>query len=814
MSEPFVFIRQNHLPSQCMQSIKQDFYRIFDGYHEELTAYARQKEKLREQLSGCIESEPEARIAYIRLQQGLKKGRVEIDKIPKLDRVDTDLVQSIQSHLLGKQELDRKADSLRRQFECQHKQQEELLYELFRTQRSVQNALLLTNFEMYCSLNNSYNSKKSGKVWKIMMRSFAKTAPLSSYTSNSILGDNKAGSRINMAQWILLALFDYFLLLPEVIRISRFRVAYELEPGGKALMTTGSGEPKQVSQGLYQREKRRFRMTDPRLQELSSGSIVTFGELAAILGEDSGQLDLTVRKLLAAGYLRNTLESKAEHLTLASLIDEISSFRIASERLDRLVRHLEALHQIAGRMEQTAEVHRRESLVRSAQKHVADCCETVMWKGKYPLDPFNEDSYMSIKPHEIKHALAAEEALEKWSGIFPLFDYRLMFRRYMGHLLKDRLPASYSELRQTLSGYADVYEKEAAPRRSFRGTLFETSEDILRHEQLKDRYRELLRPAESGKDVALNAEDILALKSGLKEMGITRSATAQLLIQPAKDGKYVVNDFKNSYLAYSIYHDPDQHERILRRIRAVLECDDAVLLTYSPSCGFNPNVNGFADRFYLTNEPPVMDNGTFGRKAEPVDLNECQLEWNEAHNRFELRAENLRGIALYTGSLAPACLPEDYRNIALLSQSGFLNGSGLEYNEISLDDSRKVGRISVGDLIIQRRRHILSSGLIENLTCDLDGYSAFHEVLKAYGIPVYSFVRLFPVRQGRLHIEYGATGIHKPIFFDAEEPLYFIEMLKHIQRSRKQYGELAVVLEEALPNPYETEYTAEYVYEM
>ncbi len=77
----------------------------------------------------------------------------------------------------------------------------------------------------------------------------------------------------------------------------------------------------------------------------------------------------------------------------------------------------------------------------------------------------------------------------------------------------------------------------------------------------------------------------------------------------------------------------------------------------------------------------------------------------------------------------------------------------------------------------------MHSSLFSSLTFDLEGYGSFHELLESHDIPLRSFVRLFPVREGKLQIEYGATAIHKPIFFDAEEPLYVIEMLKHIQRS-------------------------------
>lgn len=812
MTEPHVFIRQNHLSSHSIQRLKDHFYLRFANYRKERAAYATQRQKLRQQLSGFIEREPGARIAYIRLQQGMKRGKIQFEKIPKLEFVDPLLLENIRSHLIRGQELQQHEELLREQFEKAYKRQAEELYELFREQSNVQNALLFTNFEMYCSMNNSYSPKKTGKVWKIMMRSFAKTAPLSTFTSIGRTGDRTSTSRIRLAQWILLAWFDYFLLLPEVIRASRFRIKYEADPFGEAVWTVGAGEPLEVRPGLYQRQKRRFMLQEPRLRNLPSGSIVTWEELASRLGVGTDWVESRTAKLLAAGYLRNVLERKAETLTLNTLIDEASSFRNVSGRVDGFVRHLEALHLIASRLENTSDLHIRESLILSAQKHASACCDAVLWKGKRPLDLFHEDSYIPAGPHEIR--ASARRTIDKWADILPLFDHRLKFRLFMKELLQDRLPASYESLRQSLSEYAGMYEKEVALRRTSRNTVFAASPQVTRLEDLKDVYRERIKPAENGEDVHIGEDELMDLKAQLEEVGIKPQRTLQLLIQPAMNGKYVVNDCKNGYLAYSIYHDPGRHEQVLHKIRSALGCKEALLLTYSPSCGFNPNTNDFTETYSLTEEIYDPEEGGQPETSRLIALNSCTLEWNADVNRFELRAGDVRGIALYTGSLAPAYLPEDYRNIALLSQSGFLNGIGFEYNEISIGESRKLGRISFGDLILQRRRNILHSSLFSSLTFDLEGYGSFHELLESHDIPLRSFVRLFPVREGKLQIEYGATAIHKPIFFDAEEPLYVIEMLKHIQRSRQQYGDIAVVFEEALPDPYQTDYTAEYVYEM
>lgn len=181
-------------------------------------------------------------------------------------------------------------------------------------------------------------------------------------------------------------------------------------------------------------------------------------------------------------------------------------------------------------------------------------------------------------------------------------------------------------------------------------------------------------------------------------------------------------------------------------------------------------------------------NGFAEGNSIAADLKAAGLIWNTERHSFELQLGKQRIVPLYTGSLAPACLPEEYRNLALLTQSGFITGTGLDYDELGIDEYRHIGRISYGKLILHRRRTILHEKLFAGVTPDLDGYLRLHEVLEAHAVPLHSFIRLFPVRNNRLHIEYGESGLHKPIFLDAEEPQYCMEWLKHMERCRRQYG--------------------------
>jgi hypothetical protein len=368
----------------------------------------------------------------------------------------------------------------------------------------------------------------------------------------------------------------------------------------------------------------------------------------------------------------------------------------------------------------------------------------------------------------------------------------------MENHLHDRLPVPYASVQEDVSGYAEEYEQHVALNRTCRGSVFEKAPAVAQLEDLRDQYRAKLAPAESGKDVTLRSADLALLEAGLQELHVRLPAGAGFWIQRTGNGEFVVNDCKNSYLAYSIYHLPESHEAISERVKALFDCGDrAQLIAYSPSCGFNPNINGFTEGY------PLVES-----------MREAVICWNEERCSFELQFGEDRGVPFYTGMLAPACLPENYRNLALLSQSGFITGTGLDYNELTIDECRQIGRIRYKELILQRRKTIVHEKLLTGVTQDFDGYRKLHELLHAYQVPLHSFVRLFPVRQGKLHIVYGESGLHKPIFLDAEEPQYCMELLKHIERCRRRHGELAVVFEEALPVPYENEYVSEYVYEM
>ncbi|MBP2111980.1 hypothetical protein [Paenibacillus silagei] len=798
MSRTFLFERRNHVPSSDLMQIKHGFYQELLAYCEERKGFNQRKELLQQRLSERIEQEPEVRIAYIRLQQGVRKGRIQPGKIPKANRVAPVLMaEALSLEQTGSGLLERHQElTIRFKNECQMQEQE--LYKLFRQQPSVQNALLLTNYEMYCSLNKSYSSKKSGKVWKMMMRSFAKTAPLSSFTSICRGPGTGGESRISFAQWILLHWYELWLLLPEVIRASRYKVEYREQEG--TLLTEGSTGPQAAEPGLYIRTKRSYRLKTPAAAKIQPGSIVTLDELALIWNESLEAMTAKAVQLVRCGYLKNTIHRESGPLTLEVFIETVSAFRPGSSRIQSLAQHLEAIRLLSGQIELTHEVAQRERLLEIAQKHVNRCCEWLGWEGRYPANPFNEDSYTDAPagPSLEVEVEPLRDPLAEWAEVLPVFDNRLKFRLYMEHHLHDTLPVAYASLQPSLSRYAAEYEQHVALNRTCRGSVFENAPAVAHLEELRDQYRMKLAAAASGEDVALERADLASLKAGLQALHIRQPATAGFWLQQSGAGELVLNDCKNSYLAYSMYHLPESHEAIAERIKEVLHCgEEAQLITYSPSCGFNPNMNGFVEGSSLA-----------------AELRDAVLIWNAERTSFELQSGEQRVVPLYTGTLAPACLPEEYRNLALLTQSGFLTGTGLDYDELAVDECLHIGRISYGKLILHRRQTILHEKLFAGVTPDFDGYLRLHELLETYHVPLHSFVRLFPVRYNRLHIEYGESGLHKPIFLDAEEPQYCMEWLKHRERCRRQHGELAVVFEEALPDPYDNEYTTEFVYEM
>ncbi|WP_238653381.1 hypothetical protein [Paenibacillus piscarius] len=796
MSRTFLFERRNHVPSSGLLAIKHGFYQEILAYCEDRNEWIERKEWLQRRLSERIEQEPEVRIAYIRLQQGVRKGRIQPGKIPKADQVTPELMAEALSLEQTANVLKRRHDALAIRFKDECRTQEQELYKLFRQQPSVQNALLLTNYEMYCSLNKSYSSKKSGKVWKMMMRSFAKTAPLSSFTSICRGQGTPAESRISFAQWILLHWYELWLLLPEVIRASRYKVQYR-EQGG-ALLVEGSQGPQTAEPGLYITKKRRYRLDAAAAAKIKPGSEVSLDELALIWNESADDMAAKAVQLLHCGYLKNTADRENGPLTLELFIETVSAYRTGSSRLKALAQHLEAIRLLSGQLEQTNEVLRREQLLEITRKHVNRCCELLGWEGSYPANPFDEDSYAEAPAGSAMEMEPFGDLLAEWAEVLPIFDNRLKFRLYMEHYLHDTLPAPYASLQPGLTRYAAEYEQHVALNRTCRGSVFENAPAVAQLEELRDQYRSKLAAAASGEDVVLERADLASLKAGLQALNIRQPAIAGFWLQQSGSGDVVVNDCKNSYLAYSIYHLPESRDAITERLQAVLHCgDEAQLITYSPSCGFNPNMNGCAEG-----------------NSMAAGLQDTALIWNAGRASFELQSGERRLVPLYTGTLAPACLPEEYRNLALLTQSGFLTGTGLDYDELTVEECRHIGRISYGKLILHRRRILLHEKLFAGVTPDFSGYLRLHELLAVYHVPLHSFIRLFPVRDNRLHIEYGESGLHKPIFVDAEEPQYCMEWLKHRERCRRQYGELAVVFEEALPDPYGNEYTTEVVYEM
>lgn len=539
MSRTFLFERRNHVPSSDLMQIKHGFYQELLAYCEERKGFNQRKELLHQRLSERIEQEPEVRIAYIRLQQGVRKGRIQPGKIPKANLVAPELMEEALSLEQTGSELIQRYQELTIRFKSECQMQEQELYKLFREQPSVQNALLLTNYEMYCSLNKSYSSKKSGKVWKMMMRSFAKTAPLSSFTSICRGPGTGEESRISFAQWILLHWYELWLLLPEVIRASRYKVDYREQEG--TLLTEGSTGPQTAEPGLYSRTKRSYRLKTPAAAKIQPGSIVSLDELALIWNESIEAMTAKAVQLLRCGYLKHTIYRESEPLTLELFIETVSALRHGSSRIQSLAQHLEAIRLLSGQLEQTNEVPQRERLLEITRRHVNSCCELLRWEGKYPVNPFNEDSYAEVTGPSVEVEPFADP-LAEWAEVLPIFDNRLKFRLYLEHQLHDTLPVPYTSLEPSLSRYAAEYEQHVALNRTCKGSVFENAPAVARLEELRDQYRMKLAAAASGEDIVLERADLASLEAGLQKLRIRQPAIAGFWLQRSGTGELVVND--------------------------------------------------------------------------------------------------------------------------------------------------------------------------------------------------------------------------------------------------------------------------------
>lgn len=802
-------LRRNHISVREICKVKGDYYPAYLDYNRMLKQCQDRRQQLHKQLSTLIDCDASHRIAYIYLQRMISEEKDDYHRIPKIDQLPESFLNELQQYLQFQKSVKKYYSKLDTLFGIEVDKGDQALGELYQRNWYVQNALLTTNRKMFDALKNTVSRKKKSKLWKIMMRAFAKTAPFSTYTSITLFDERSGKLLVEVNQSILMKLWDMFLLIPEVVMNSNFLIDYKLVDGKPR--TNSRYRKVHESHQFYGNESFVY-IVPKKLSDLfRSGDLLSSDQLIAIgKGEVTTEL---LQKLQVLGFIKNTLQIEYPEPTLEQLLALVATYAGQSQRVEEIRGHLEAAYAISKHLEACFDIQHKERDLDAISSHLSYCAalSDENYCSQF-LDPIVENSYFNTEGTQNVIPEEFERHLKVLDALMPVFDNRIIFQHYLKQIIDEKGDIPFTELQATLHELVNKYQQLSVDQ-SIHTSFFSSGE--VAHELLKLRntYQQFIMGSLNGEDVYLTDALMNSIIQQFHSLPIHSTAFTKFLIQHDTSKRFIVNDIQFSYLNFFIRHGlSSQYDDLFELLERRMQSDDSAarLITYSPSYGYHPNLSAAYSKACSK-----FNHSKTSNFQHPSFFDQCTLCWDEQYHRFYLKYSDGNRIPLYTGQLAPTHLSEQMKVLPYIFQNGFIQGMKVHYLSITLQEYTEIGRIVYGSLVLQRRRQIVHSRLISGIKSDFQGYSKFHELLVKYGIPTQTFVRLFPVENSRLQIRYGDVGLHKPIFFDAEEPVYYSHMLRHIQVNVKKYSELAIVFEEALPNPYENHNTVEeYLYEI
>lgn len=785
-----VSVKFNHIKVEDIL-IDSDFYPCFIKFLEEYDKFQIKKKELQNKISTLIDIDENHRIGYIYFQHMLKKGKYKLKNIPRFDAIESDIRIEIVKFIDFEDEMKSKKLIIEEKYKDIVLQYSNRMFQIFEKNHYLNNALLITNYGIYKTLLKK-KRKDLSKLWKIVMRAFAKTAPLSTYTSIAVEHDVERNLRLD--ELILIRMYYYFIQLEEIIEKGNFVIDYEIE-GDKLITKSFLWQLEDNSEFIGNRYKL-YSFPLSLMKIFPKGSILSGEELINILGGKTTDTFKKIIKLYHYGFIKNTLMIRYNEPTLQEFMTICTSFANASERVNNICQRLinvknalEAISKTANSLVRRREV---ESLNRKMEElfYIIDGKKGIINKAY-----LTENSYGNKGNFDESTDDETKKNLEKISAILPIFDPRILLKFYIKDVLKLEDGKLYEDIKESLINYLNIYERDRDSN-YFKDSIFTQNGINRKLYGLYELYEKAINKTIAGHDVALKDSFLDNIASELLELGIPNSNYYNFSIQKNEENTYFLNNLQCNYLSFIFQHYSEKEKNnALENLKARLNVTDEILALYSPSYGFNPNTIAFDRDYELVSE-------RIKPSPKKINVKDCLIEWREDKKNFQLLKDGKRFIPIYLGTLAGAYLTEDLKIVNYLSQSQFLTGISLNYNNLKIKEFMEIGEIRYNNIVIQRSKKIINRHLMNDLTEDFEGYLRFYKFREKYKLPDEFFIRLYPVMDGRLTFIFGKNGLHKPVFIDSKNALFYEQMINHINSYSTKYDELAVVFEEAAPNPY------------
>lgn len=789
----YISVKLNHLNVEELL-VNSDFYPSFTKLMEEYESFQLKKADFQNKISKLIDEDANHRISYIYLQHMLKTGKYKLKSIKGFNEIDSNLQVEIVNFIDLEAEINFKKLVIEEEYKDLFLQYADKMFEIFNKNYYLNNAILITNYGMYKTILR-HRKKDLNKIWKIVMRAFAKTAPLSTYTSITV--DHDVKSSVSLDSLTLIKMYYNFLKLPEIVSKSNFVVDYEIEED--KLITKSCFWQLDTKTDFVGNIYKSYSLPLSLKNILPKGKELRGEELISIFGGKNTNTFEKIVKFQQYGLLKNSLLIQFREPTLSEFRNICYEFRNQSESINNIYERLTNINILIQSISETFDISKRRSDVEKLNTEIERCFELLgsdEFKNNINKTCLTESSYENKNNYNTSIDNETKMNLKKISNILQIFDPRLLLRFYIKDELQLTEGKLFKDIRLAVKDYLSIYERDRL-QENFKHSIFIKKGINYHLYKLYELYQGIIGKTLEGYDVALEDSLLDKITAKLNELEIPNSNFYNFLMQRDDNEEYFLNNIYCNYLSFIFQHFSEkQKENALVNLRDKLGLEDEEFVLYSPSYGFNPNKVVFQSQYEL-----VCETNT--NKGNQITLSDCLVRWSDNKKRFELLKDGKRFVPVYLGSLSTNYLVEDLKIISYLCQSQFLTGLTMNYNDIRVNDFTQIGEIRYKNIVIQRRKKILHNKLIENLTEDFKGYMNFYKFKKTYKIPDQFFIRLYPVEDGKLNFIFGEKGMHKPVFINTKNSFFYEQMINHINSYLSKYEELAIVFEEASPNPYE-----------
>ncbi|MGE1108175.1 lantibiotic dehydratase [Bacillus wiedmannii] len=425
--------------------------------------------------------------------------------------------------------------------------------------------------------------------------------------------------------------------------------------------------------------------------------------------------------------------------------------------------------------------------------------------------------------------------IELLQKISPIFDIRFRYQSAVAELFIEKYGEkgvcnNVEEFLTLLKPLFDEYLRTLIP--GYEPKFGENLAHIKKINKLKKSFMdEFISPTNNGNNVCINKKDIERYYKEIPQELKSRTSSHSFFVQKTR-GENSLAIINQVYIGYTEfftrflnYYQKSYINSLKRHLKEKVFDNDGVTIELSSSMGFNANLHPAMGEYELE----MSDFPLARQTCNSIKINDLSLVFDKNTKRLVLRHNKIGKInPFYIGYLTPFYLPSLQKYLTHIFQSGYIGLPFHIYNELNLPPEeklsiRKYGRITIGNVVIQRKKWVIPRQRFLELEANMSEMQYFYNIQKwilENDLPTKFFFKMVPLEYKDLvksqdDDNYENTDA-KPLYMDLSNPI-FVKVFRKLTTTIK-YG---LLIEEVLPdlgeyidNSEQENYVEEYILEL